>query len=496
MPPTPRSTPVRWLPWLLLLLLSLAGLAHAAPAFDPVAETQKYLASLPAEARAKSDAYFEGGYWLGLWDLLLTGLFTWAVLRFGVVQRMRDWAQAEPTARHLLTAVVFVAAWLGCALVLKLITPASPEWLWKVRFVVTPVLGGLVAFVFLKARIAAWSQRPGLGRYLAAVYFLVLFTSFSFVVSLPWALYVGYYREHAYGLSNLSLADWFGESLKGQLIFTLFFSLLLALLCLGIRKYPQRWWVFAGLVTPVLLFLAIVIAPVFIAPVFNTYKNLENPVMLQPILTLARANGVPADKVYEFDASKQSKRVSANVSGAFGTIRISLNDNLLNRCSPAEVQAVMGHELGHYVLNHAYRNTIYLSLVYGAGFAFVQGFMLFTLRRWGAAWGLSDAGDLASVPLLWLGLSLFMLLVLPVNNTIIRTAESEADIFGLNAARQPDGFATTALKLSEYRKLAPGKWEEIIFFDHPGGYQRILMAMRWKAEHLGEVPAAAPAKKE
>ncbi|MBK7650335.1 MAG: M48 family metalloprotease [Flammeovirgaceae bacterium] len=94
--------------------------------------------------------------------------------------------------------------------------------------------------------------------------------------------------------------------------------------------------------------------------------------MREAILSMARANSVPADNVYEFDASKQSDRISANVSGIGSTIRVSLNDNLLNRCTPEEVKAVMGHELGHYVLNHGPEDLIYFSLIIIIGFAFVN----------------------------------------------------------------------------------------------------------------------------
>ena len=75
-------------------------------------------------------------------------------------------------------------------------------------------------------------------------------------------------------------------------------------------------------------------------------------------------------------------------------------------------------------------------------------------------------------------------------NTMVRTQEYEADLFGLNTARQPDGFAQIALKLSEYRKLEPGPWEERLFFDHPSGHTRIYTAMRWKAENLPSTNAA------
>jgi STE24 endopeptidase len=113
-------------------------------------------------------------------------------------------------------------------------------------------------------------------------------------------------------------------------------------------------------------------------------------------------------------------------------------------------------------------------------------------RRWGAAWKLRGVDDVAGLPLLVCIFSLLFTLATPINNSLIRSQEAEADMFGLNASRQPDGFARAALHLAEYRKMRPGPVEEFIFFDHPSGYNRILMAMRWKGEHLSEFKTAPP----
>ena len=316
--------------------------------------------------------------------------------------------------------------------------------------------------------------------------FIALFVVVSAVIDLPTDYYQGFIREHRFGLSNLTTGGWLSEQLKGLMVGVILGSFVGSLLYLGIRKSPQRWWVRAAMVTPFFILFLSVLAPVFIAPLFNKYTPLADARVRDPILSMARANSVPADNVYQFDASKQTKRVSANVSGALNTIRVSLNDNLLNRCTPQEVQAVMGHELGHYVLNHGYKGVVFFSLLFGAGFAFMNWFYGWATAKWGAAWGLRGIDDFAGLPVLLAGLSIFMFFATPIRNTLIRTQEQEADVFGLNAARQPDGFATTALKLAEYRKLKPGPWEEIIYFDHPSGYTRILTAMRWKAEHLDE----------
>jgi STE24 endopeptidase len=234
--------------------------------------------------------------------------------------------------------------------------------------------------------------------------------------------------------------------------------------------------------------VGILIAPVFIAPLFNKYTPLADRKVVDPILSMARANGVAADVVYQMDASKQSTRISANVSGMLGTMRVTLNDNLLARCTLPEIQAVMGHELGHYVMNHVYKLVTYMGIVIVIGFTLMRWALQKLLTAAGPRWGITGVGDVAVVPLAVLLFSTYMFLMTPVTNTIVRVHEMEADRFGLNAARQPDGFAITALKLSEYRKIQPTPIEEWIFYDHPSGATRIRTAMRWKAENLNSSP--------
>jgi len=228
----------------------------------------------------------------------------------------------------------------------------------------------------------------------------------------------------------------------------------------------------------------VLIAPVYIAPLFNTYVPLKNAKIKDPILSMARANGIPATDVYEVDESRQSNRVSAKVSGFGKTQRISLNDNLLLRCTPEEIMTTMGHEMGHYVLNHIFKSIIFYTLVLLAGFAFLNWSLNWSLARWGEHWGISGITDVAVLPLAALLLSIFFFVITPISNTWTRTEEYEADIFGLNAARQPDGEAAVDLKLGEYRKLDPSPLEEVLFYDHPSGRTRITAAMRWKKENM------------
>lgn len=386
--------------------------------FDVEKETQKYIDTLTPEQKAKSDAYFEGGYWLLLWSLLYGIAVAWMFLSKGLSSKIKG--------------------------------------------------------------IAAKVKNINLQN---AVYFILYFIS-AYLLSFPLNYYKNFHREHQYDLSNLTFGAWMREEMIGLAIMIVFGSILMALLYMAMRKVKERWWIWGGVVTFCFLVFIMFIGPVFISPLFNKYKSLEEGPVREAILSMARANSVPADNVYEFDASKQSDRISANVSGIGSTIRVSLNDNLLNRCTPEEVKAVMGHELGHYVLNHGPEDLIYFSLIIIIGFAFVNWSFQKCINTWGGKWNIKDISDVVGFPLFVILLSAYIFLATPFLNSVVRSAEMEADVFGLNAAREPDGFASVAMKLSEYRKIDPGYWEEIIFFDHPSGHTRVHTSMKWKAENL------------
>jgi len=393
--------------------------AQATPHFDAAAATNAYLAQIPADKTARSDAYFEGGYWMILWDFLygVAVALLWLNLRWSA--RVRDLAERVTRFKPVHT------------------------------------------FVY-------WMQ------------YLVLTTILVF----PLTVYEEYFREHKYGLATQTLGPWMGDQLK-DLGVNLVLGGLLAMLLFGVvRRLQRTWWIWGAVVTTLFLIFAALINPVYIIPIFNKVTRLDDPKIVDPILSMARANGIPAKDVYEIDASRQTTRMSANVSGFANTMRITLNDNLLRRGSPEEIQAVMGHEMGHYVLNHIYKGIMFSLIATMLAFAGLRWALEWTLQRWAEKWQIRGVGDTAVVPLVVLLVSIFGFVTTPVMNTFTRTLEYEADMYGLNTSRQPDGFAQAAIHLGEYRKMSPGPIEEWIFFDHPSGRNRIYAAMRWKAENL------------
>ena len=409
-----------------LALIMLPSAAHAAN-FDVETATRAWLDTLQGPARAKSDAYFEGGYWLILWGTLVSVLIDGLLLKFGLSARFRN---------------------LG-------------ERLFKRA-------AGITWITALCYTLAGW------------------------LLTLPWSIYRDFVREGQYGLMNQTFVAWFVDTLKSVGIDLVIIPLLAMAVYAVIRRFPKNWWLLATGVIVAFLAFGMLIGPVYIAPLFNTYTELPAGPVRDRIVAMAQAKQIPSEHIYLFDASKQTKRISANVSGIGPTIRISLNDNLLNRSNEAEIAAVMGHEMGHYVLNHVWWGLLFLSLLAASILFLVSRIAPGLIARYGAGWGVRDLGDPASLPLLSIVIAVFSLLATPLTETLVRVDESQADAFGLATAQEPDAFASIAMKLSEYRKIEPGALEEALFFDHPSGATRVRMAMQWKKDHVPNAQMVTP----
>ena len=415
------------LPLAALALVMLPSAAHAA-GFDVETATRAWLDTLQGPARAKSDAYFEGGYWLIAWGTLVSVLIDGLLLRFGLSARFRNLGERlfrRPTGVTWITALCYSLA--------------------------------------------------------------------GTVLTLPWSIYTGFVREKQYDLMNQNFSGWLFDMAKDIGINLLVVPLIVMAIYAVIRRFPRNWWIAATGVIAAFFAFGMLLGPVYIAPLFNTYTELPAGPVRDRIVAMAKSKNIPAEHIYLFDASKQSKAISANVSGIGPTMRISLNDNLLNRSTPQEIAAVMGHEMGHYVLNHVWWGLAFFSALAALVMFLVSRIAPALIARYGARWGgIRDLGDPASMPVLGILVATFMLIATPITKTMIRVDESQADAFGLNVAQEPDGFASVAMKLSEYRKIEPGPVEEALFFDHPSGATRVRMSMQWKKDHVPGAQMVTP----
>jgi len=339
------------------------------------------------------------------------------------------------------------------------------------------LFGGLSAYIKKIADKTSKTNRSNL------VYIALSFLLY-FLLLMPLDIYQNFIREQQYGFSNQSFIQWLLNELVTFFVELLIIAPFFVLIYAIFRKVKENWWIWGGCISILFIIVVLVIYPIFITPAFNDYTPIKNGVLKDQILSMARANSINIDKVYVYNESKQNKFFNANVSGLAGTARISLNDNMLNNCTNSEIKAALGHEMGHYVLSHIFILILEFGILIIIGFKLVQWTLNKLFLKYGERWKVAAIQDIRSLPILVFLFMFYFFILTPISNTIYRTQEIQADLYGLNAAREPDAMASYLIKSAVDLKVAPGYWEEVFFFDHPCRKYRITTAMKWKAENL------------
>ena len=305
------------------------------------------------------------------------------------------------------------------------------HWLLLWNLLATAIVTWVVVRTGVLDRINAKLARRGLNVkawVVAAVYIVV-----SGLISLPWTIYTDWWRERGYGRTSQPLIDYLGQGLLSLLIAAVFVALFFVGVYALIRRAGRFWWVWSGGLTAFALALLLLAGPVFIDPLFNDYKPVPAGEVRDALVAMAKQAGVPEDRIFVYDGSRQSNNFTANVSGIAGSARIAISDVAFKGASLDEVKAVTGHEIGHYVLGHVWRTVL--------------------------------------------------LLVQPIVNGQIRRGENEADQYSLETENLPDAMASALVKTAEYRNPRPGRLEEVLFYTHPSVERRVRRAMDWKASH-------------
>ena len=224
------------------------------------------------------------------------------------------------------------------------------------------------------------------------------FFAISDLLELPWTIYTDWQRQHAFGMSKQPLGDFMGQWAIGEAVSLVLGALFMWGIYSLIRKTGARWWLWGGGFTAIVVLLTLLAAPSLIEPLFNKYQ----PVPAGPVLTaleeIADDVGIPHDRIFMFDGSRQSERFTANVAGIGPTARIAISDVALKEATLAEVRAVTGHEAGHYKLGHVWRAAVIMPLLAMLFFFLLNRLFAPTARLLG-----SDAtlGEPRGLPVLW-----------------------------------------------------------------------------------------------
>lgn len=320
-----------------------------------------------------------------------------------------------------------------------------------------------------------------------AMLYIVLFTLAAAVLEFPLAYYGGFVVPHQFDLTDQTLGSWMVDMFKGLAVNLVIGSVIGALGLLAIRRI-RRWWIVLWLATVPLIILIVVIQPIVLDPIFNKFEPLQDQVLKQKLLDLASRAGIEGSRVYQMNMSKQTKTMNAYVTGIGPSNRIVMGDTLLAKMNHDEVLAVMGHEMGHYVMNHIWKTLAFLLAL--SFFVFNLIYRLYEpgLARWGSRWGVTERGDPASLPWLLLIASAIGFLLSPVISGYSRSNEHKADMFSLELTRLNEPFATAFVKMAEDSKLDPSPHPFIKFwgYTHPPIAERIPFALQYKPWEKGE----------
>lgn len=347
-------------------------------------------------------------------------------------------------------------AWTMATMLILLLTPASRR---------------------MRDAAARVTSRP----YLVAMLYIGMFIVATAVLTFPLTYYSGFALPHQFDLSTQTFGAWFVETLK-ELAVNLAIVMPVGALALMAVRNVRRWWLALWIGSIPFILLAVVIAPVVLDPIFNKFEPLKDEVLRQKLLDMASRAGISGGRVYQADKSKQTKTLNAYVTGIGPTARIVMWDTLLAEMTHDEVLAVMGHEMGHYVLKHIWKSLAFTVVLSFFASLAVQRLSERGLARWGRRWQIQSAGDPAAVPWLLLVAFVVAFLLTPVGAAYSRHNEHESDVFSLELTGLNEPMASAFVKLAENSKSDPSPHPFIEYwrYSHPPIAKRIPFALGYK----------------
>ena len=348
----------------------------------------------------------------------------------------------------------------------------------------TILIALILLFSGLSAKLRDIAYDLAKRRYARVLVYFVLYSVVAGVLMLPLAWAGDFALEHRYGLSNQSLVMWFGDQTKALALQIVFLGVI-PILSLAYRRLetsPRRWWLwFAALSFPFIT-ATILIQPLVVEPAFNKFTPLQDAHLRDRILALAARADIPAGRVDQVNKSAQTNKFNAYVSGFGASQHIVLWDTTLRGMDEDEILFVTGHEIGHYKLNHIWKQIAFDSLMSVILFNLTWGIGGWLVRRFGASWGFTQLHDLASLPLLAVILNSVLFVASPAFNAFSREVEHEADVYALEITHDNDGGARAFIKLGSQNRSNPEPSEFVkwVQFTHPPLIERVRFASEYR----------------
>jgi STE24 endopeptidase len=347
--------------------------------------------------------------------------------------------------------------------------------LWVLNTLWALVVPAVLLWTGLSARMRDWSQAVGRRWFFVIAIYWVIFTILTTVVDLPRVYYESFIRQHAYGLSNQTIGKWASDQAATLGVTLVIGALVLWVPYLLLARSPRRWWLYTAMLAVPFIIAIQLVAPIWIDPLFNSFGPMKDKTLEAEILRLADRAGIEGGRVFEVAKSEDTKALNAYVNGFGATKRIVLWDTILKALDRQQLMVVMGHEMGHYVLNHVWKlmamALLSILLLLYAVYR-VSGSLI---DRYGARFGFSSLADVASLPLILLVASLVSLVTDPFALAYVRHVEHEADRFALEITRDNHAAATAFVIMQQENLVVPrpGRFYTWFRMSHPPVGERI-----------------------
>jgi Zn-dependent protease with chaperone function len=407
-------------------------------------------------------------------DNVLGFLVFLAILMLGISGSIRDKAKdwAEKVTAYKNASLILGGGAAFFALLIIFLTATKDH----------PVSFGTLGVALAWGLIGVYAGKSA--KFALNAFYIILFLLLLSVINFPLIYYRTFVVEHYFELSVQGFGDWFASLLKDELISYLMMIILIPFAYWGIRTRPKDWWVWVAVVSVPILIIMIVISPVYFAPMFNKFEPLKDEALRTRILAMAEEAGLSDSQIFQVDKSKETEKVSAYVTGLFGSTRIVMWDTIIEKFTHDELEFVMAHETGHYLMKHIWKFVGLFAVILFVFLFIISRTINIVIRRYGERMGFNDIADIASLPLLLLMLSLLSFVITPVFNMYGRSIEHDADEFGLELTGDGSTAASAFIKLANENlsNPSPHPFFEFWLFDHPTLSDRIAFCREYVVE--------------
>ena len=346
---------------------------------------------------------------------------------------------------------------------------------------------GLALLIVLLATGWTGSLRDLAYRAAGQNYSLAVFFYVALLILIGKALgspldYYGFRLEHRFHLSNQKLRSWLWDETKGLLIGLVFATIVVEMIYLLLRHFPENWWLIAWVLFLGLIVLLAQLAPVVLFPIFYKFEPLENEELKRRLIVLGERAGTRVRGVYRWHLSEKSNKANAALTGLGATRRIILADTLLDNYSDDEIEAVLAHELGHHVHRHILKSILVQTGITLVGFWLANEALHYAVE---SRHLFESVSDFANLPLLALVSTVLSFLLMPALNAYSRFNERQADRYCFESVASVEPFISSMNKLAEQNlaEKTPSRWVECFFHSHPAISKRVAAAESWARAH-------------